>query len=63
MNATTINYQDSALMAYQVAFNLSENQNQPFLLRIVSALPAPIPAVIKLDSLLKLSILKFRLEN
>lgn len=32
-------------MAYQVAFDLSANQNQPFLLRIVSALPTPaLPA-------------------
>lgn len=36
--------QDSALMAYQVAFDLSENQNQPFLLRIVQALPPPVAA-------------------
>ncbi len=30
-------------MAYQVAFDLSENQNQPFLIRIVNALPTPAP--------------------
>jgi len=38
--------QNDPLMAYQVAFDLSENQNQPFLLRVVEALPvleAPQP--------------------
>jgi 26S proteasome regulatory subunit N2 len=39
--------QNAALMAYQVAFDLSENQNQPFLIRIVNALPTPAPAAIK----------------
>jgi hypothetical protein len=36
---------DAALLAYQVAFDLSENQNQPFLLRIERDLPhAPVAA-------------------
>ena len=30
-----------ALMAYQIAFDLSENQNQPFLNRVAKALPSP----------------------
>jgi 26S proteasome regulatory subunit N2 len=35
---------EAALTAYQVAFDLSENQNQPFLLRIVTDLPKPFAA-------------------
>jgi len=33
--------QESALICYQVAFDLFENQNQPFLNRVVAALPVP----------------------
>jgi len=32
--------EDSALIAYQVAFDLADNQNQPFLLRVSAGLPA-----------------------
>ena len=31
---------DDWLMAYQVAYELSEHENQPFLLRVISGLPA-----------------------
>lgn len=36
--------QAASLMAYQVAFDLTENQNQPFLNRVVAALPVVEPS-------------------
>ena len=35
---------DGVLMAYQIAFDLGENQNQPFLLKVSQALPGGSPA-------------------
>lgn len=32
---------DDTLMSYQVAYELAENENQPFLLRVANALPHP----------------------
>lgn len=38
--------QDDALLAYQIAFDLVENENQAFLLNVRNrlALPAPVPS-------------------
>jgi 26S proteasome regulatory subunit N2 len=36
-----IHADDKLLMAYQVAFDLQENQNQPFLNAVIAALPTP----------------------
>jgi 26S proteasome regulatory subunit N2 len=41
---TGINADDNLLMAYQVAFDLQENQNQPFLNAVIAALPTPAGA-------------------
>lgn len=52
--------EESSLIAYQVAFDLNENQNQPFLLRIVQSLPQPASSS---DPAIQLSDVDVRLKR